>query len=334
MRRGSYTSVYKRRKFGTRAILTLLAFLLILALLVAVTSLVKADRLMKKSPEALPPYATNSLPSFRSISLSLDQGQLSLKGWLIPPEKEENRGSIILVHDQGSNRLPFGLDTAPLLKHLSREGFYVLTFDLRHSGDSSGSLSSFGYAEAEDVIAAIDWTLDNLPASPLILYGFGSGTTAALRALSELDEASRQEGTDGQESFSRIAALIVDSPARDSDAFIRASLRSEANKFLFWLPATTPYAVRMSVGNPEKQDYFSYFSSLSLPVLILGHEEDSFLKSIDYQPMIEERIRLLPDRTSSHLLPGSGHLSSYPEDKEAYLVALSNFLDRWFPETD
>ena len=333
MRRGRYRSDKRQRKFTARLFLTLLAFLLLAGLLVGATSLIKADRLMKRPSEPISPYATNSLPPFRSVTISSDEGELSLKGWLIASGKDRNRGTVILVHDQGGNRLPFGLDTAPLLKHLSREGFQVLAFDLRHSGDSDGGLSSFGYAEAEDVIAAIDWVVDNLPSSPLILFGFGSGSSASLRALGQLDAESRQE-TEEEGHFSRIAALLVDSPARDSDAFIRASLRSETNKLFFWLPETMPYAVRLSVGNPDKQDHFSYFSSLTLPVLILGHERDSLLKESDYRPMIEERIRLLPERTKSHLLPGSGHLSSYLEDREAYLEALTAFLNRWFPETD
>lgn len=319
--------------------MTLLALLLAFVTLVAATSLVKADRLMKLASDPLPPYATNMLPSFQSVSFSSGGGQINLKGWLIKPDKSLNRGTVIFVHNQGGNRLPFGLDSTALIKQLSREGFYSLVFDLRHSGESGGEMASFGYNEKEDVLAAIDWAIRNVPSSPLILYGFGTGTTAIMRAFQELELESKQTDDEEDEELAemaslkldRIAALIADSPARNSDAFISAAIRQENRKLLFWLPEITPYAIRLSVGKSEKQDYFASLSSLSLPVMILGHTNDSYLKESDYRPLIDERLRLHPERTNTFLLPGTGHLQTFEEDPDAYMTALTDFLDNWFP---
>jgi len=92
----------------------------------------------------------------------------------------------------------------------------------------------------------------------------------------------------------RICALVFDSPARDSDDYIRAVVRQENNRWLFWLKNTTPYAVRMSIGNSKKADYFSEFTTLTLPLMIFGHENDCVLPEEAYRPMIEERLRLHP----------------------------------------
>lgn len=333
MKAKGYMLQSRRKRSRFKPFLAILALLLAFVTTVAVTSLIKADRLMKLPSEPLPPYATNMLPSFRSVAFPAGDGQLTLKGWLIRPEKEINRGTVILVHNQGGNRLPFGLDTIPLLKQLSRQGFYSLVFDLRHSGESDGGMASFGYAEKEDVIAALDWVIRNVPPSPVILFGFGTGTTAIMRALQILEAESREADPQlaAGNRLDRIGAVMADSPGRDSDAFVSAAIRQENKKLLFWLPATTPYAIRMSVGKSEKQDYFAYFSSLSLPVMLFGHEEDSLLRESDYGPMIDERLRLHPDRTGIHRLPGAGHLSSYAENSQAYLESLTGFLDRWFP---
>lgn len=330
----------KRRVSGRRIFLFLLALLLAFSILVIASSLVKADRLMKVPPLPVHPYATNALPSFHSVSFRSGDGQLSLKAWLIDPEGEEARGTVIMVHGYESNRLPYGLDTTALIKHMSKQGFRVLAFDLRNSGESRGSMSSFGYAESQDVLAAIQWTLKNTPPSPLVLYAFGSGTPAVLRTLQQLDEERLHEGerpdlqNEAGVILDRIGALIADSPGRDSDAFIRARIRQENNPYFFWLSETTPYAIRLSVGKSKKQDFFSYFSSLPLPCLILGHEEDSFLKEEDYRPMIEERLRLQPQRTRVGLIPGQGHLTAFQEDKEGYLENLTAFFDRFFPLLD
>lgn len=320
-----------------RVTLAMLAFALVFAIAVAVTSLVKADRMMKRPPEPIPPYATNALPSFSTIAIASGGGQITLRGWLISPESGLNRGTVIMVHDQGGNRLPFGIDTTPLIKHLSKLGFYTIAFDLRHSGESGGGMSSFGYSEAEDVIAAMTWAARNVPPSPFVLYGFGSGTTAIFRALSSLETMTQsvdatETSLEAEKLLDQVAAVMVDSPARDSDAFIHAKVQKESNPLLFWLPKTTPYAIRLSVGSGEKQDFFAWFSSLSYPVMLFGHEHDDFLEESDYRPMIDERYRLHPERTSAHLLAGAGHLTSFTEDQVSYLEAMSLFFDRWFPK--
>ena len=175
-------------------------------------------------------------------------------------------------------------------------------------------MSSFDTA-SEDVIAALKSATRNvLP--PLILYGFGSGTTAIFRALSTLEDI-RQTGDgnddavkDAAKWLDQIAAVMADSPARDSDAFIFSTVEQDSNPLMFWLPYTTPYAIRLSAGSGDKQDYFAWFSSLSYPVMLFGHAHDDYLEESDYRPMIDERFRIHPDRTSAHFLEGSGHLSS------------------------
>jgi hypothetical protein len=129
----------------------------------------------------------------------------------------------------------------------------------------------------------------------------------------------------------RICALVFDSPARDSDDYIRAVVRQENNRWLFWLKNTTPYAVRMSIGNSKKADYFSEFTTLTLPLMIFGHENDCVLPEEAYRPMIEERLRLHPTWTSFYEAKGSGHLSSYDDDPDGYTEALLDFLQKWFP---
>lgn len=330
-----YPQATRRKRSAFKPLVILLTLLLAFALTVAASSLIKADRLMKLPSEAIPPYAVNMLPSFQSVSFT-SGGQITLKGWLIKADREPARATVLLVHDQGGNRLPFGLETLPLIKDLSRQGFYTLAFDLRHSGESGGGMSSFGYAESEDVASAIQWVMRQRPGSPLVLYGFGSGTTAIMRALQKLETESRQTDDLTLQETARntllgISAAIFDSPARDSDAYIRSAVRATSKKMAFWLPQTTPYAIRLSVGRGEKQDHFAHFTSMTLPVLILGHQEDSLLDASDVKPLIEERLRLHPQRTSLYQAPGSGHLTAYLEDPAAYTQALEDFLGTYLP---
>lgn len=320
----------ERRGPWIRILAGILVVLLAFTALVIASSLVKADRLMKVASDPIPPYATNMLPSFQTVSFKTESSQLTLRGWMIAPKEGLNRGTVILVHDQGKNRLPFGPDSNPLIKLLSREGFYILAFDQRHSGDSDGGMSSFGYAEADDVLAALRYASSNNPKQPLLLYGFGTGNLAIFRALEMLDKESGED-PEAARVLEQIGALLTDSPARSSESYIRAAIRQEGKHWMFWLEETTPYAIRLSISRSENKDYFTSFSSMPLPVLIFGHEEDSQLLAADYKPMITERLRLMPERTLTYILPGQGHLTSYQDGREGYLEALEGFLERFFP---
>ncbi|HHW94079.1 MAG TPA: alpha/beta hydrolase [Clostridiaceae bacterium] len=317
--------------------------------LVMISSLVKADRLMKITGESIPPYATNRFSSFRSVSFTSGGGQISLKGWLIETRTTPPRATLIIVHQQRGNRLPYGLATTSLYSQLTKAGFQILAFDLRHSGESKGEMSSFGYAEAEDVRMALEWTIKNTSNVPIVLYGFGSGTTAIFRMMdqlhqeisdSDVDEATEQKDSASKSTLTatdirkRISAIIVDSPARDSDDFIKAAIQEEGNKLFFWLKNTTPYAIRLSLGNSEQTDHFAKFTTLTLPVMIFVHEKDSILPDAAYRPMIEERIRLHPAWTFLYESEGTGHLTSYEENPDAYTEALLEFLRKWFPATN
>lgn len=333
------------RHRGLRVVFVFIALLLAALLLVVTSSLVTADRLMKMAGEPISPYATNKFSSFRSVSFPSAGGQISLKGWLIQTGASNPRGTIIVVHQQGGSRLPLGLQTASLYSHLAKAGFRILAFDLRHSGESGGDMSSFGYAEAEDVRAALAWAVMHTGDSPIILYGFGSGSTAIFRMLRQLqneieEQTPEEDGTDPDknkkepgavELKKRVSAIITDSPSRDSDDFIKAALREKGKSVLFWLPDTTPYAIRLSLGNSEKADHFVDFTTLALPVMILGHKTDSRLPEYAYRPMIEERLRIHPGWTSVYQREGQGHLSSYEEDPDGYTDALLTFLQKWFP---
>ncbi len=327
------------------SIFFVLAVIIAFILLVAISSLVKADRLMKKDGEVVPPYATNRFSSFRSAGFTSGGGQIPLKGWLVHTYTKTPRATLIIVHQQGGNRLPYGLATTSLYTQLTKAGFQILAFDLRHSGESGGEMSSFGYAEAEDLRMAVEWTIRNTSKAPIVLYGFGSGTTTIFRMMNQLrrdidsetvtanaEDDSASDSLSAIEIKKRISAIIVDSPARDSDEFIKAAIREEGNRWLFWLQNTTPYAVRMSIGSSEKIDHFAEFTTLTLPVMIFGHEIDSVLPDSAYRPMIEERVRLHPAWTSVYEADGSGHLSSYTENPEEYTEALLEFLQKWFPK--
>jgi alpha-beta hydrolase superfamily lysophospholipase len=123
----------------------------ILLLVVALSFiLVYANTHPPKYPLHIPPSlysADYEVVSFTSAD------NIVLRGWLIKPLNTRLRSpAIIICHGVGANKSDF----TGLAVSLSRRGYYVLLFDFRAHGESSGRRSSLGYHEQKDIVAALD----------------------------------------------------------------------------------------------------------------------------------------------------------------------------------
>ena len=120
------------------------------------------------------------LPGLEPASFRTDDG-LTLQGWFAPGGKGS---AVVLVHGLGANRTQLLPEAALLL----RRGHSVLLFDSRASGDSEGSLASWGDRERRDVAAALRWVRSRPGVDParVGLYGFSVGaSTVALSAAAD-----------------------------------------------------------------------------------------------------------------------------------------------------
>ncbi len=103
-------------------------------------------------------------------------------------------------------------DVGFLRKSMFGSRFNTMTFDFRaHGDDTDDQVSTFGYDEALDVIAAAEW-LRKHPATkdkPLFVYGFSMGAVAAIQA---------------QGKAQLFDAMILDCPFDSSQSIVRRGL--------------------------------------------------------------------------------------------------------------
>ena len=133
---------------------------------------------------------------YESVEFASDPG-IQLRGWFVPAQSGRNdgqrlqlepcRGTVVLVH--GLNR-----SRAEMLSRavfLAKNGYNALLFDLRHHGESGGRISSLGYYESNDVLAALNYLREQRHLEcPVVLWGVSMGATAALLAYSRSPEVS------------------------------------------------------------------------------------------------------------------------------------------------
>ncbi len=332
-------NIYNEKKKKRRIFLILITLASVLAFVlvgIVISSFVKANQIMKEESQELSPFAANLLPDYSNVSFQTLKGDLNLYGWWINAQTEETLATVILVHSQGMNRLPFGLDSVDLFDNLTKAGCAVLTFDLRNSAESDGSLSSFGYMESDDVLAALKYAYTAAPNRPVVLFGVGSGTAAVLRAMIHMEEVYKAEDNKTHSDESElcnpdiVSALILDTPARSSDDFIAAKIAKEQSFGRYFLPRTVPLAIRLSSDNKAAQDYLSYLSQLTVPVLLLGYERDNLLPENAYMPLWAERERTHPSLTQTFQAKGSGHLTAFNSESGNYSKAVTDFINLWF----
>lgn len=111
---------------------------------------------------------------------------VELRGWFIPPDPQSNGATLIFVHGLGGNRGQ--LLTQAIV--MTMRGYGALLFDLRNHGASCGTLTTLGFAEADDVRGAFNYLLSRPEVNPdrIGLVGYSMGGAAVLRAAARLPQ--------------------------------------------------------------------------------------------------------------------------------------------------
>ena len=134
---------------------------------------------------------------YKDVTFPSRYDHLQLKGWFIPGILSNGhltaQRAIIMVHGDISNRVDKGVGILSLSGNLARQGFAVLTFDMRGNGESPAAPRSLGQYEQRDVMGAVDFLQSgSLPypelGRPRAIVGWGEsmgGATLILAAANE-----------------------------------------------------------------------------------------------------------------------------------------------------
>ncbi len=117
---------------------------------------------------------------YSALELVAEDG-VHLAAWFIPTE-DTNSAAVVIVHGLGGNRGSL-LPTAAMLH---AHDYAVLLIDLRAHGESGGEFKSYGYYEALDVLAAVEYLSleEGIPTARIALLGHSLGGVAVVRAAS------------------------------------------------------------------------------------------------------------------------------------------------------
>jgi dipeptidyl aminopeptidase/acylaminoacyl peptidase len=246
---------------------------------------------------------------YETISFVSEDG-VPLKGWLIKPSHpREKSPAIIICHGVGANKSDF----TELAVSLATRGYFVLLFDFRAHGESSGNRTSLGYHEQKDVLAALGIlkARKEIDHHRIGIYGFSmGGSTAILTAA--------QSGA--------FSAVVADS------AF--TSLKDQANtaitsfyhlpSFPFLHLAVLGYELyfRTRVENIAPVNVIARISPA--PILIIAGEGDKLIPAENGQKL----FAAAGDPKELWIIPGADHGGTIVAAGSMYGKKVGEFFDK------
>lgn len=189
-----------------------------------------------------------------------------LPAWFVPGVRDT---WVVTLHGLGST----SAHALPLLPFYESLKLPVLGLSYRGDADAPpppDGVRHLGDTEWRDVEAAVRHAVRN-GARRVVLHGWSSGASMALRAAEEL--ARRAPAADA-ETAGRIAGLVLDSPVLDWRGTVRALAVSRHTP-----RALLPLAVRAAQGRarvrPERMRQIADPAAVQVPVLLMHGPEDT-----------------------------------------------------------
>ena len=189
-------------------------------------------------------------------------------------------------------------------------GFNVLVYDHRNHGKSGGKGTTFGYYEADDLCAVIDWLEENKPNTKMIgIHGESMG--AAIGLLT----AARDE---------RVAFMVADCgyASLSDQVSDRARVQYHLPSFPL-IPMVFQWARLLNGMRVDQIAPNKAITQINAPVLIIHGENDTYI-----HPSHAHRLAQADPENPRPLwiAPDADHAESIVNNKAVYRAQVASFL--------
>lgn len=240
-------------------------------------------------------------------TVSFPGGEGNLGGWYM--EADSAIGTVILFHGYAGEKSSM-LGRARLIREM---GYHTLLIDFRGSGASSGSRTTVGFFEAEDVKSSWDF-IQKKTSQPVYLLGTSMGAAAIMKALHDY-----QLPTEG---------IIIECP-------FGSMLQTTKNRFeALGAPSFPAAQVLMFWGGVQNgfwafdHNPAEYAKGISVPTLLIFGEKDQRVKRSEIDAIYENLV----GEKRLFSMPEAGHANYLKVDSVGWAKAVSEFLNLKFGE--
>lgn len=251
--------------------------------------------------------------TFADVTFSSRDG-VRLEGWFLPATGGVAPRTVIFAHGYGKNRLQDDVPALDVAAALVREGFNVLMFDFRNSGESGGDRTTVGQEEVQDLAAAVDWVRTTYgPDQAVGLLGWSMGAVTAILTAGGVEP---------------VEAVVADAPFADLRTYLEENLSQWTGlpEFPFnWLIRTLlPPLVDV---HPDRVRPVEAVPRMApTPLLLIHGTADTVIG-----PHHSRHLALVAERSGVAVelweAEGAGHVKAYATAREAYLQRVIAFID-------
>lgn len=239
-------------------------------------------------PVGSPPSA-----DYETVRFTASDG-VDLEGWYRP---SRNGASLLMISGGGGNRR----STLRHAEMLVRHGYGVLVYDPRGSGNSEGTVNSYGWGWEKDAAAALDFLAAR--DDRIGVLGLSTGADIAI------DVAARRDD---------VEAVVADGVAAIGYEDIEEYTDSTIQRAPMWLLFKAIEVIQGRSG--PKESLADQIARGRAPHLIIsaGPPEKKWGELYD---------RAGGDRSELWYLPGAGHTAALRQYPEAYEQRVASFFD-------
>lgn len=242
-----------------------------------------------------------------NVSFTAGGSDLTLRGWLFPVTGTDK--IVIMVHGEEQHRADDYIKMLDIAINLVRDGYPVLTFDLRGHGESGGDMISGGYFEREDVGAAVSYVKIR-GYNRIAVLGFSMGGVAALLEAGDNPE---------------IDAVISDSAFADLTDMMEKEFKSRAKAPTFLLRPLL-FLIKTMYG----VDFYAIRPVQALPAI--APRPIFFIHGELDQTIPVEHLHKFEQASHNSAncfweVPKTDHVRAYADHPLEYMERLTAFLD-------
>jgi len=308
----SLSYIQRKNHIFRNIVLVLILLILISILVTAIISVYVAWKLSHPERSSIPDFSANIVPKYSDVSFKDKNGEITLKGWYF--DVIGSNKTLILAHGYGSNRLPYDettdVNTLHLIKSFLDEGYNVLTFDFRNSGESEGDMTTVGLLEKNDLLGAVEFAKKK-GAERIVLLGFSMGASTSILAAAECED---------------VDAVIADSPFANLNSYLNENINVWSGLPSVPFNKTVLLAISIITGldldeaSPQKVVH-----QISPRPLLLIHSKDDKKIPVQNSYMIYEAS----DKAHTVFWETSGadHVRSYKVYPDEYIRRAIDFLN-------
>lgn len=242
------------------------------------------------------PFRADTPPRALEIRVDVGPPNARIAGWvLVPPEEQEVRGTIVLLHG-------IRMDRRALLgfaQEFADRGYRSVLLDLRGHGESTGTHLTYGTVEARDVSQVLDTVETRYGRTPTFLFGHSYGGAVALHVAAS---DARVLGVVSVSAFASVRSVVNDYERRyvpELEPWIPES----------WLSAAVNDAAELAEFDPE-QSPESAAARIRVPLLLIHGTRDtqvppSHARALAFAARAPTELVLLPGDTHDSVISGS-----------------------------